>query len=253
MSSRYRKLEAVVNRLQLQHGVHAIRRASISEAEAPTPCLSTAFSALDAALADAHGKGEKGGVPRGRITEIVGPATSGKVTLAAKVLVAAHRERNALAAWLDPSRTCDPDYLHRCGVDLDRLLIVRPEERSDALLIALHLIESHTLSALVFDGCFDTGEGSAGETTGALERLATVVARTMTAVLFLNEPTAQHQTLAHVATLRLAISRERWLIQQEDVRGYEGHVTVLKNKLGRAGVVVPIRITFNGTVRADGL
>jgi hypothetical protein len=75
-------------------------------------------AALDAALADARGKEDKGVVPRGRITEIVGPATSGKVTLAEKVLVAAHRERHALVAWLDPSRTCDPDYLHRCGVDL---------------------------------------------------------------------------------------------------------------------------------------
>jgi recombination protein RecA len=253
VSSRYRRLDAVVNRLQLQHGARAIRRASASEVQTLTPCLSTAFPALDAALADARGKGDVGGVPRGRITEIIGPATSGKVTLAAKILAIAHGERNALAAWLDPSRTCDPDYLHRCGVDLDRLLIVRPQERDDALLIALHLVESHALSALVIDGCFDPEAGSAKEAAGTMERLATAVASTMTAILFLSEPAAQYQTLAHAATLRLAISRERWLIQREDVRGYEGHVTILKNKLGRAGVAVPIRITFNGTVRVDGL
>jgi hypothetical protein len=88
-----------------------------------------------------------------------------------------------------------------------------------------------------------------------LERMATVVTRTRTAVLFLTEPYAQSRTLAHVATVRLAIRRERWITcgSQRDVRGYEGTVEILKHKLGRAGARVPIRITFNGTVRGDGL
>lgn len=272
MSSRRRRLDSVVARLQLQYGPRAIRRAGPSGAAARVACIPTAFPELDAALAEScSGKG--GGLPRGRITEIVGPATSGKVTLAAKVVASAHRARDALAAWFDVSRTCDPDYLCRCGVDLERLLVVRPEAGHDALPIALHLVESHALAVLVFDGVADlSGQGSASPTglgrpgwetaptgsdealsVGALERLGTVVTCTATAVLFLTEPVAHCQTLAHLATIRLQITREDWLIRDGDIRGYESQVQILKNKIGRSGIVVPIRITFNGTVRGDGL
>jgi recombination protein RecA len=263
MPSRHRKLDAVVTRLQLQYGPRAIRRAAAPEMQAAVACISTTFPALDAELAGAHARAGKGGLPRGRISEIVGPATSGKVTLAAKVVAAAHQEGEEIAAWLDLSRTCDPDYLYRCGVDLERLLIVRPADAGDALAIALHLVESGTLAALVFDGLADlltvgSPEGGpaaedASRSSGTLERLASVVTRTSTAILFLTEPQALCQTLAHVAAVRLGITRERWLTRHGDVRGYEGHVKILKNKLGRSGAVVPVRITFNGTVRGDGL
>ncbi len=272
MSSRQRKLDSVVARLQLQYGPRAIRRAGPSDAGARPGCIPTTFSGLDAALAESC-SGRGGGLPRGRITEIVGPATSGKMTLAAKVVASAQRARDALAAWLDVSWTCDPDYLHRCGVDLERLLVVRPGADRDALPIALHLVESKALAVLVFDGAADLfGQGSANPTglrqtgqkaastgceealsIGALERLGTVVTRTTTAVLFLTEPAAHCQTLAHLATIRLRITREGWLIRNGDVRGYESQVQILKNKIGRSGIVVPIRITFDGTVRGDGL
>jgi recombination protein RecA len=272
-SRRQRKLDAVVAGLQLQYGPRAVKRAAGRHAE-PVSCIATTFPELDAALAP-HGAGEQGsggagGVPRGRISEIIGPATSGKVTLAAKVLASAQRDRDALVAWLDLGRTCDPDYLHRCGLDLDRLLVVHPEDGADALAITLHLAESNALAALVFDGLADlspaaeapvsrdsarTGQIPTGLVTGMLERLSTVVAGTQTVVMFLTEPYAQLRTLAHVATVRLAIRRERWITHspQGDVRGYEGTVEILKHRLGWAGAIVPIRITFNGTVRGDGL
>ena len=249
-SDRQRKLDAVVARLQLQYGPRAVRKA----APAPEPIahLSTTFPELDTALG--------GGLPRGRITEILGPATSGKVTLAAKTLSAAHGERDALVAWLDLPRTCDPDYLHRCGLDLDRLLVVRPRDAADALAITLHLVESHTLAALVFDGTAELAQTDPALVAGSLERLATLVTQTQTAVIFLTErasaspkPGAQSKTLAHVATVRLALRREQWLLRGNDVRGYAGQVEILKHRLGRAGATVPLRIVFNGTVRGAGL
>jgi len=257
-SDRQRKLDAVVARLQLQYGPRAVGKAApVSE---PIAHLSTTFPELDDALG--------GGLPRGRITEIVGPATSGKVTLAAKTLSAAHGEREApsagsgqgLVAWLDLPRTCDPDYLHRCGLDLDRLLVVRPRDAADALAISLHLVESNTLTALVFDGTAQLAQTTPATVAGSLERLATLVTQTQTAVIFLTErasalpkPSAQSQTLAHVATVRLALRREQWLMRGNDVRGYAGQVEILKHRLGRAGAVVPLRIVFNGTVRGEGL
>jgi recombination protein RecA len=261
-SRRQRKLDIVVAGLQLQYGPRAVRRAVERPVE-PIPCIATTFAELDVALAPRGQKG--GGLPRGRISEIIGPATSGKVTLAAKVLASAQRERDALVAWLDPGRTCDPDYLDRCGLDLDRLLIVHPGDGAAALAITLHLVESNALAALVFDGLADLspgdepsvpyGQSPAGQATCMLEILVTVVAQTRTAVLFLTEPYAQSRALAHMATVRLAIRRERWITQGShgDVRGYEGKVEILKHKLGQAGARVPIRITFNGTVRGDGL
>lgn len=255
MPSRHRKLDTVIARLQLQYGPRALQRAGLPGTSDRIGCIPTTFSELDAVLTESRFRGG-GGLPRGRITEIVGPATSGKVTLAAKVVAAAHRERGALAAWLDLSRTCDPDYLHRCGVDLSRLLVVRPEDGRDALAITLHLVESNTLAVLIFDGVVDLMRLASDDEslmTGALERLGIVVTRTLTAVLFLSEPGAQYRTLAHLATVRLKIARERWLTRHGDVHGYEGQVQILKNKIGRSGIVVPIRIIFNGTVRSHGL
>jgi recombination protein RecA len=258
-SRRQRKLDVVVAGLQLQYGPRAVHRAACRPAE-PIPCVATTFPELDAALAP--GGAEGGGLPRGRISEIIGLATSGKVTLAAKVLAAAQREQDAIVAWLDLSRTCDPDYLDRCGLDLDRLLIVHPRDGADALAIALHLVESNTLAGLVFDGLADFSTvrpdlalAPSGLVDGMLGRLATVLTQTQTVVLFLTVPHAQSRTLAHVATVRLAIRRERWITHGAygDVRGYEGTIEILKHKLGRAGALVPIRITFNGTVRGDGL
>jgi len=252
MSSRQRKLDAVVARLQLQYGPRAIRKAAAA-LPAPVTHISTTFPDLDAALGI-------GGLPCGRITEVIGPATSGKVTLAAKVLAAAHQEREALVAWLDLSNSCDPDFLYRCGLDLDRLLIVRPRDAADALAIALHLVESKALAALVFESMPAFGSRLANFASvdqalvsGTLERLAAAVTLTETVIIFLTEPRTQSRTLAHGATVRLAIRRERWITRGPDVRGYEGHVEIVKHKLGRAGAVTPIRITFNGTVCGEGL
>ncbi len=245
-SNRQRKLDAVVARLQLQYGPNAVRKAA-PPAE-PVARLPTTFPALDDALG--------GGLPRGRITEICGAATSGKATLAAKALAAAQEERSALVAWLDLPRTCDPDYLHRCGIDLDRLLVVRPHGPADALAITLHLVASGALAALVFDAATLSGDVAAPDSAtlaGSLERLATLVTRTPTAVIFLTEPRSSLQTLAHVATVRLALRHERWIRRGADVRGYEAQVAVVKHRLGQAGAVIAIRILFNGTVRGAGL
>lgn len=245
-SNRQRKLDAVVARLQLQYGPAAVRKAA-PPAE-PVARLSTTFTELDGALG--------GGLPRGRITEIIGAATSGKATLAAKVLATTHAERNALVAWLDLPRTSDPDYLHRCGIDLSRLLVVRPRDGADALAVVLHLVESGALAALVFDGKTCPGDGTPTDPAtlaGSLERLATLVTQTQTAVIFLTEPSGYSRTLAHAAAVRLALRHERWITRGDDVRGYEAQVEIVKHRLGQAGAVIPIRIVFNGTVRGAGL
>lgn len=249
-SQRRRKLDALVTQLQFEHGPRAIRRAEPGERTPAVARIPTTFAELDALL--------DGGVPRGRISEVVGPATSGKLTLAAKVIAAAHRDRDAVAAWIDTWRTCDADYMHRCGVDLSRLLVTRPAGLSNALAMCLHLVESRSLAVLVVDtlpfrpASLAPGSSSEGTLAGALSRLATLLDENQTAVVFLTNPGESSRALVHAAAVRLNIRREHWITRKGDVRGYEGQTELLKNRLGRIGAV-NIRITFNGTVRGDGL
>ena len=247
-SQRRRKLDALVAQLQFEHGPRAIRRAGPEEHTPSVARIPTTFADLDALLG--------GGLPRGRISEVIGPATSGKLTLAAKVIAAAHRDRDAVAAWIDTWRTCDADYMHRCGIDLSRLLVVRPGALADALAMGLHLVESRSLAVLVMDTWppepgAKPGSGE-GVVAGALSRLATLLTETQTAAVFLTDSAQSSRALAHAAAVRLNIRHERWITRNVDVRGYEGQTELLKNRLGRTGTA-QIRITFNGTVRGDGL
>jgi recombination protein RecA len=247
MTSRRRKLDLLVAELQLRHGARAIRRAGPEERAPAIPRIPTTFAELDALLA--------GGLPRGRISEISGPATSGKLTVAAKVIAAAHRERDAVAAWVDTWHTCDADYLHRCGIDLSRLLVARPAALDDALTMILRLVESRSLAVLVVDTLSPLG-GSGNDDArlaGALSQLVTLLVETQTAAIFLTEPELPSHALAYAAAVRLSIRRERWITRSRDVRGYEGQVELTKNRLGRTGTA-RLKITINGTVRGgDGL
>jgi len=248
-SQRRRKLDAVVARLQMDYGPRAIRRAGPDEHAEVVGRIPTTFAELDRALG--------GGLPQGRITEIGGPATSGKLTLAAKAISAAHRaDGDALAAWVDLSRTCDPDYLDRCGIALDRLLVVRPASLADALAVTLHLVGSNALAVLVFDRFGSNANRvrtAAAEEDAMFARLPQALFGTATAAVFLSEPAEPAPALAHAAAVRIAITRERWITRDADVRGYESRVEIVKNRLGTAGVQVAVRIVFNGTVRGDGL
>ena len=201
-SQRQRKLDAVVARLQLQYGPRAVRKMPLPAQPVAAPHISTTFPDLDATLGI-------GGLPRGRITEIIGPATSGKVTLAAKALSAAHRDRDALVAWLDLSRTCDPDYLYRCGLDLERLLIVRPRTTRTRCAGLAPGRERHAGRAGVRrpGGGRRAGRGAPGRQAGTAGGRGDVH---RDRCHLPGRAHAQSRTLAHLAALRLAIRRERW-------------------------------------------
>jgi recombination protein RecA len=249
-SSRRRKLDAVVAKLQLEHGPRAIRRTEPGERTPPVLRIATSFPELDQVLG--------GGLPQGRISEIAGATTSGKLTLAAKVIMSAHRhDREALAGWLDPQSTCDPDYLHRCSVVLDRLLVVHPATIADALAVMLHLGASRALAVLVCDwttpGDVAFSHADEAALAGALAQLNRQLSDTSTAVIFLTESASTSAALAHSAAVRIRLQREQWLMRHGDVQGYAGQAEVIKNRLGQTGARVPIRIEFNGTVHGAGL
>jgi recombination protein RecA len=219
---------------------------------APTvPHIPTGFHALDRALTI-------GGLPKGRVCEVLGPATSGKTTLAIKFLGQAQADDREVA-YVDQALYFDPDYAHRCGLDLSRLVVGRPQDVREALTMTESLARNGELSALVLD-VLDfvwTDPLAASYLAATLNRLPAFLARSGTILLVLHESAAEgspaQSALAHSATVRLRVVREEWLRQHRDIRGYKASVQVLKNKLGPAGRTASITIEFNGTVRGNGL
>ncbi len=250
---RQQKLDMAVATIHQRYGPRSLIKGRSTQTASPTaeiPHIPTGFAKLDQALGI-------GGLPIGRVCEIVGPATSGKTTLALKFLVQA-QARGGQVAYVDQALYFDPDYAYRCGMDLSRLLISRAYDMQEALATAEALARSGALSALVFDALdfVWTDPGTVLHLAANLNRLIPFLVRSGTVFLVLYESFQDRSpalsALAHCAAVRLKVVREKWVHQYRDVRGYEARVEVLKNKLGPAGHTAAITIEFNGTVRAMG-
>jgi recombination protein RecA len=252
---RQRQLDMAVATLHRRFGPQVLVKgaaARMGSAAATFPHIPTGFPALDRALGI-------GGLPKGRVCEVAGPATSGKTTLAIKFLAQAQAPPGFQVAYIDQALYFDPDYAHRCGLDLSRLVVGQPSDPEEALAMTEALVRSGQLAALVFDALdfFWTDPAIASRLAATLNRLPAPLARSGTILLVLHEAldsaSPALSALAHSAAVRLRVVREGWLHRQSDIRGYEARVEVLKNRLGPAGRVASIRIEFNGTVRGDGL
>ncbi len=250
---RQQKLDAAVATIQRRYGPLAVIKgktpAAIS-AELAVPHIPTGFPPLDRALGI-------GGLPKGRVCELLGLPTSGKTTLALKFL--AHAQGSGQVAYIDQARYLDPDYAHRCGVNLSQLLVGTPDTLQETLSITEALSRSGGLSALVLDTLdfLWTNRDASQQLAATLQHLIAPLARSGMILLVLHESATGGSpslaALGHVASVRLQVIRERWLRRHGDVRGYEARVEVLKNRLGPAGREVKIAILFNGTVRGNGL
>jgi recombination protein RecA len=250
-----RRLDAAVLAIQRRWGSKALRRGQATTT-ASIPHIPTGFPTLDKALGI-------GGIPRSRITEMLGAPTSGMATLALKVLANA-QARGDIATYIDLSYTFDPDYASRCGVNSNKLLLVRPHSGVEALEILYSLIASRGTGVLVFNSTSHLITESHGPQalSTALRRLTGGLAQAPCALVFLtslhfgdavsldNYPSGF--ALPHYAAVRLLIEKEQWIKKRRDVRGYRARVTVIKNKLGSSGKSASIAITFNGVVDGNG-
>jgi recombination protein RecA len=247
-SRKKQHLDAAVIAIQRRWGTGALRRGS-GAAASDVPHIPTGFPALDRALGT-------GGLPRGRLIELGGPATSGKTTLALKLLAQA-QAGGGQVAYVDQARAFDPDYAQRCGLNLGHLLVGWPLDGGETLAMAESLVTGGSLAALVFDalGLLWHDPDMGRRLASCLKRLAAPLARSGSLLLFLHEPdaldAATRSALAHHAAVRLQVSRERWLRRQGDIRGYTARVEVLKNRLGPAGRTVPVSIEFDATLGGD--
>jgi recombination protein RecA len=258
------QLDMAVATIQRRYGSTALlkgRSSKKSDSAKTIPHISTGFPRLDRALAI-------GGLPKGRVCEILGPTTSGKTTLALKFLVQAQKAGGQVA-YIDQALYFDPDYAYRCGLDLSRLLVGKPRDLEESLAMIEALAHNSGLTVLVFDApdFFWTAPHAAPRLAATLNRLPNPLSRSGTILLALHDATpaaspagqtpASHSpalsALAHCATMRLQVIREGWIKRHNHIHGYEARVEILKNRLGPDGRKVTLAIKFNGTVRGNGL
>ena len=259
-NAKRRQLESALHAIRLQHGETALRKASDLPVERTPPHLSTGFAALDTVTGCQ-------GIPLGAITLLSGEKTSGKLTVAYKTLLNAQKtQKKKLAtpnvAIIDFSHSSDPDYLARCGVDLDRLLFVHATPKQQAIPLLLDLVQSRQLQLIVVDSLTELSQDTTvlRRLNSALERLNRLLLSTHCALIFIDEPSPVWQrwlsldssgAVRQSAAVHIELRREQWLTQSRKMIGYQATATLLKSRWARPGRTAPIHITFNGTVKAS--
>jgi recombination protein RecA len=242
-------LSAAINEIEREHGEGSIMRLS-DDPNADIEAIPTGSLALDQALGI-------GGIPRGRITEIFGPESSGKTTLATHI-VAEAQKLGGTAAFIDAEHAFDPNYAEALGVDIDNLLISQPDTGEQALSVVDTLVRSGALDVLVVDSVSALVpeaelEGDMGDThvglqarlmSQALRKLAGNINQTKTALIFINqirmkvgvqfgnpETTSGGRALKFYSSVRLDIRRTGAVKDGGDTVGNETRVRVKKNKV----------------------
>ncbi|HTK47501.1 MAG TPA: recombinase RecA [Gemmatimonadaceae bacterium] len=198
-----------------------------------------------------------GGIPRGRVTEIYGPESSGKTTLCLHV-VANAQKMGGVAAFIDAEHALDTEYARKLGVDVESLLISQPDTGEQALEICEILVRSGAVDIVVVDSVAalvpkaeiegDMGDSHVGLQarlmSQALRKLTGAISRSRTIVIFINqlrekigvmfgnpETTTGGKALKFYASLRLDIRRIGPVKEKEDVVGSHVRVKVVKNKV----------------------
>jgi len=198
-----------------------------------------------------------GGIPRGRVTEIYGPESSGKTTICQHVVAEVQR-MGGTAAFVDMEHALDPAYAEQCGVDVDNLLVSQPDTGEQALEVAETLVRSGAVDVVVIDSVAalvpraeiegDMGDPQMGLMarlmSQALRKLSGAIKQTNTSVIFTNqlrqkigvmfgnpETTTGGQALKFYASVRLDVRRIQSIKVGSDVVGNRTRVRVVKNKV----------------------
>jgi recombination protein RecA len=243
-------LVLAISQIEKSCGKGSIMRMGADTPRVRLECIPTGAINLDAAIGI-------GGIPRGRVTEIYGPESSGKTTLCLHV-VANAQKAGGVAAFIDAEHALDTEYAVKLGVDVENLLVSQPDTGEQALEICEILVRSGAVDVIVVDSVAALVpkaeiEGEMGEShmglqarlmSQALRKLTGAIARSKTSVIFINqlrekigvmfgspETTTGGKALKFYASLRLDIRRIGPVKEKEDVIGSHVRVKVVKNKV----------------------